>query len=228
MKFVIFQRCFAPLKNNKVSKRSMNMQGTGFWWILLAAALYGALHSVLADSGFKRMVARQIGKPAYRRYYRLFFVIVAAVSFVPLLALPVMLPDRVIYTISAPWVYLTLFIQGLALVGIAAGVMQAGAMAFLGIRQVFGPPAGEQGVETLMTGGLFRWVRHPLYTFTFLLIWLMPAMSWNLLALNLGLSAYMLVGTIFEERKLVEDFGEAYERYRKNTPRIIPRLWPRR
>jgi protein-S-isoprenylcysteine O-methyltransferase Ste14 len=50
----------------------------------------------------------------------------------------------------------------------------------------------------------------------------MPFMTWNLLALNLGLSAYMLIGTIFEEQKLVAQFGSAYEQYRRQTPRILP------
>ena len=32
----------------------------------------------------------------------------------------------------------------------------------------------------------------------------------------------MWIGSIFEERKLVDQFGEAYVEYRRRTPRIIP------
>ncbi len=52
-------------------------------------------------------------------------------------------------------------------------------------------------------------------------------MTWNLLALYLGLSAYLLIGSIFEERKLVQQFGKEYVEYRRRTPRIVPgaQLW---
>jgi len=56
-----------------------------------------------------------------------------------------------------------------------------------------------------------------------LFIWLMPVMTWNILAFDLGVSLYMLIGSIFEERKLVAQFGQEYIQYRSKTPHIIPR-----
>jgi protein-S-isoprenylcysteine O-methyltransferase Ste14 len=55
-----------------------------------------------------------------------------------------------------------------------------------------------------------------------MLLWLMPMMTWNILALNLSLSAYLVIGAILEERKLVQQFGAAYEAYRSRTPFLIP------
>ncbi len=49
-------------------------------------------------------------------------------------------------------------------------------------------------------------------------------MTWNLLALFLGITAYMLIGSWFEEQKLLRQFGEAYAEYQKKTPAFIPRL----
>jgi protein-S-isoprenylcysteine O-methyltransferase Ste14 len=49
-------------------------------------------------------------------------------------------------------------------------------------------------------------------------------MSYNLLALILGLSIYILVGAYFEERKLLVEFGDAYSEYRQRTPMLIPGL----
>jgi protein-S-isoprenylcysteine O-methyltransferase Ste14 len=66
-------------------------------------------------------------------------------------------------------------------------------------------------------------VRHPLYTAGLLFIWLIPVMTANLLALNIGLTMYLIIGALFEERKLVREFGEAYIQYRKNTPMLVPR-----
>jgi protein-S-isoprenylcysteine O-methyltransferase Ste14 len=47
-------------------------------------------------------------------------------------------------------------------------------------------------------------------------------MSWNILAFAIGLTLYTLIGSRFEERKLIQEFGQAYIDYRKVTPWIIP------
>ncbi len=203
------------------------MASTGFVWILLAAALYGALHSLLASNQSKALAARMVGQDAAQRYYRLFFVIVVSITLLPLLALVGLLPDAPLYTIPSPWRWLTLLLQGAALVGIVAAVSQTGAMSFLGFRQAFeyDPARSEPRPEKLVINGFYAWARHPIYTFSFILLWLTPVMTWNLLAMDLSLSVYMLVGAyFFEEPKLVEQFGDTYRRYRACTPMIIPGL----
>jgi protein-S-isoprenylcysteine O-methyltransferase Ste14 len=40
--------------------------------------------------------------------------------------------------------------------------------------------------------------------------------------LNIGLTVYILIGALFEERKLLREFGEAYAEYRRRTPMLIP------
>jgi protein-S-isoprenylcysteine O-methyltransferase Ste14 len=47
-------------------------------------------------------------------------------------------------------------------------------------------------------------------------------MSVNLLALNAGLTAYLYVGAMVEERKLRAEYGETYSRYQAETPMLIP------
>ncbi len=198
------------------------MGSTGFGWIFLACTAYGVLHSWLASNQVKGMAARVFGGRAYRRFYRLFFSVTGALTALPLLILVVLLPDQTLYAIPAPWAYGTLLMQGLAVVVLLVGVLQTGALSFVGLRQALSGDTVSQAHERLVTGGLYRWVRHPLYTASLLLIWLVPVMTWNILALNLGLTAYLLVGSIFEERKLVQQFGKAYEEYRSRTPRIVP------
>lgn len=202
------------------------MQNTGFVIILVFCAIYGMIHSILASNIVKASAARAFGQPAYRRFYRLFFVLSAIATTLPLLALVPLTPDQVIYRIPAPWLYLTLTIQALAVLALGVGVLQTGALAFIGIRQILEPgnPRLAPAPEKLVVNGLYAWVRHPLYAASLLILWLNPVMTWNVLALNLGLSVYMLVGTIFEEQKLVEQFGEDYLKYRQRTPRIVPGL----
>lgn len=202
------------------------MNDTGFWWVLLAGGLYGVLHSILAANGVKSWAERVFGPDGMRRYYRLFFVFMAVASLLPVLALAALLPDWRIYVIPAPWVWLTLALQVVAVLGLLAGVRQTDALNFLGIRQWMDYQSARSRPlpEALVTGGLYRWVRHPMYTFSFVLLWLLPVMTWNLLAVNLSLSAYLVIGAWFEERKLVQQFGAAYEAYRRRTPMLIPFL----
>ncbi|HMN61566.1 MAG TPA: isoprenylcysteine carboxylmethyltransferase family protein [Anaerolinea sp.] len=205
------------------------MQNTGFWWMILAVAVYGALHSLLASHAAKGWAERQFGENA-RRFYRLFFVVFALITSPVLLILVLVLPDRPLYTIPMPWVLLTLSLQGLALFGLNAAVGQTGSAAFLGLQQISHPVPlrSRAGPEQLATGGLYRYVRHPIYTTTFVLIWLIPVVTWNIFGLMLGFTIYTFIGTLFEERKLREEFGEAYEAYRRKTPMVIPFIGSRR
>ncbi len=76
---------------------------------------------------------------------------------------------------------------------------------------------------TLIVTGLYRWVRHPLYTAGLLLIWLTPVMTTSILALNLSLTLYIIVGSRLEERRLLAEFGQAYADYQAAVPGLIPR-----
>jgi len=188
--------------------------------IILAVFLYGVVHSLLALPRAKALARRWFG-PAADRWYRLGYNLFGVISFLPVLALPALLPDQTLYTIPTPWSYLALAGQAAAVVMLAVGVMQTGAWKFLGLQQAFAPE--NQSPPRLVLTGLYRWVRHPLYTAGLLFIWLIPVMTANLLALNIGLTIYLIVGALFEERKLVREFGEAYLQYRKVTPMLIPR-----
>jgi methanethiol S-methyltransferase len=80
----------------------------------------------------------------------------------------------------------------------------------------------EQASGQLVTRGLYRVVRHPLYTFSLLFLWLSPSVSQNSLTLYIGATLYFIIGAYFEERKLLRDFGEAYAEYKRKTPMLIP------
>lgn len=189
------------------------------WVIPAAAVLYGLIHSLMAATSLKQLVISVFGQAA-KKYYRLFYSISSVILLLPVLALPLLIPDKALYTIPAPYVYLTGAVQVVSVALLTYSVLQTGALQFIGIRQALG--MGDN--DTLNTGGLYRYVRHPLYTFSLLFIWLTPTMTRNMLLLYAGITMYVFVGAIFEERKLLEKFGEDYRQYRKRTPFIIPFL----
>ncbi len=190
-----------------------------FWIILLAVGIYGLVHSVLASLPAKELARRWFG-PGADRVYRLAYNIFAIASLLPVFALIPILPDRTLYTIPLPWNILTLLGQALAAVLLVVGLLHTGVWSFIGVRQLSGAADPEE--DQLVVKGLYRWVRHPLYTAGLLFIWLAPLMSVNLLAMNLGLSLYLVIGAYFEERRLVRIFGPAYAVYQRETPMLIP------
>ncbi len=189
------------------------------FWLIMAVLLWGFLHSFLASLQVKAFAQRVFGT-AERRFYRLAYNIFAVVSFAPVLVITALTPDRMLYAIPFPWVILPLAGQVLALIALAAAFRQTDAMEFLGLLQLFGKAAGRP--VQLNTTGLYRWVRHPLYTAGLVFIWLMPYMTLNVLVINIGLTVYVIIGAYFEERKLRRKFGETYARYQASTSMLIP------
>lgn len=189
--------------------------------IFISMCAWSVLHSWLAAFSTKDLVARLAGT-GIRRFYRLGFVLVAAVTLLPILAMVVFLPARVLWIIPRPWLFLSLLLQGLALAGLVISVLQVDTLAFVGWRQLRQPDA-EQHAQ-LVTRGFYRWVRHPLYFFSLVLFWLFPYMTDLILAFVIASSLYFLLGTLPEEQKLTQIYGESYRQYQQDVPRIIPGL----
>lgn len=190
------------------------------------AALYAVVHSWLASQRMKNWTRRTFG-PSTDRWYRLAYNLVGGVTLLPLLPMLAWLPDSILYTLPSPWLWLALLGQLIAAVGIAYGLWLTNIWHFLGVCQLLGMP--EDGRlncrPPLVVSGMYRWVRHPLYFWGLVFIWLTPQMTVNRLALFATLSVYLYVGTFFEERRLVAEFGDAYRAYQRQVPRLIPTPW---
>jgi protein-S-isoprenylcysteine O-methyltransferase Ste14 len=187
------------------------------WIIPAAALLWGFIHSLIAANGFKHLIYRTLGDGA-KKYYRLFYSIFASITLLPVLILTILIPDRTLYTIPAPLSYFTIFIQIISVLLLTYSVIQTGALQFIGLSQLF----GLEHTDQLNTEGLYRFIRHPLYTFSLLFIWLAPTMTRNFAFLYSALTVYILVGAVVEERKLLQEFGPAYREYKSKTSFLIP------
>ena len=188
--------------------------------LILSLILWGLLHSLLASEGAEKIVRHLLGDAA-RRSYRLAYNLFAVVSFIPVLWLMRTTPDRVLYMIGEPWIEWTLAGQFLAILLLGVGVLQTDVFAFAGLRQIV---ESEPAPSKLVTGGLYRYMRHPLYSAGLLILWLSPRMTVNLLALFTGLTVYIAIGATSEERRLLREFGLQYAEYKSRTPMFIPGL----
>lgn len=82
-------------------------------------------------------------------------------------------------------------------------------------------PSESEAPEPLVVAGLHRYVRHPLYSAAFLLLWGLVDSPFAL-ATAVWASAYLVIGTWFEERKLVRLYGDVYRDYRRRVPAFLP------
>jgi protein-S-isoprenylcysteine O-methyltransferase Ste14 len=82
--------------------------------------------------------------------------------------------------------------------------------------------------HTLTTDGIYRSIRHPMYTAIWLLALAQPLLLHNWLA---GFSGLVAFGTLYflrvpvEERMMLAEFGPEYEQYMAQTGRLMPRLF---
>jgi len=187
--------------------------------LTLFFASYAVVHSLLAGLPVKNW-ARRIFGPSTDRWYRLFYNIFATITLLPHFLLLALLPDYPLYVVPAPWRWLMVGGQLVGLMGMAIAVIQTNPFHFIGLAQLFAEKPAEQG--SLIVTGLYNWVRHPIYTFSLLFIWLTPLMTVNLFVTYLLFTIYFYSGSIYEERRLVAEFGPVYQDYQRRVPRLIP------
>ena len=120
------------------------------------------------------------------------------------------------------------FLILLAAVLVLTGARHYSLLQFLGIQQILQKRSGASMTESgqFDSSGVLSVVRHPWYLAVFILLWardLYPAG----ITVNAVLSAYLLIGTLLEERKLVLEFGDNYKLYQQQVSMFIPLKWLR-
>lgn len=189
--------------------------------LILFLLIWGLFHSFLASMPVKRFIQNTFRR-SVSRFYRLLYNIFALISFLPIVGLAMILPDTLLYSIQSPWVYFLLAIQFLSLAILTLGLIQTGILEFLGLKGLMG--GEEHFPKGLCMNGLYKFVRHPLYSAGLLFMWCSPIMTTNSFFISFCLTIYIVIGAKLEERKLVAEFGEIYEDYRLNVPMFIPRI----
>ncbi len=178
------------------------------------------LHSFLAHNKVKEYIYRNLIK---ERYYRIFFISYATLFLIPIAYL---------YFIANKTVYFetNIFLSALGIILIIFSIYifyisfkNYDFKEFLGLDRI----NSEHKIHyQLNTGSINKYVRHPLYSASYPLmtgIFLLSPDNY-ILAGCIIISIYLPIGIIFEEQKLIEEYGEKYKDYMKNVPMLIPLL----
>jgi protein-S-isoprenylcysteine O-methyltransferase Ste14 len=184
-------------------------------------SLFALQHSVMARPGFKRVWTRIVPEPAERPTYVLLSSLLLAVLFA--LWQPI---GGTVWEITSPAgasFLLALYFAGWAMLLYSTALIDH--FDLFGVRQAWLAFRGRPYTShPFKTPGLYKHMRHPLYVSWAIIFWSAPVMSVGHLLFAVVTTAYMLVAVLFEERDLVQHFGDAYRRYQESTPRYFPRF----
>ncbi len=188
---------------------------------LLAFAwlLYGAIHSFMASNYFKNLAAKMLGK--YFRFYRLIYNILAVVLLIPVSKIKFSTEKEVLWQVS---VYQSIIGKTITICGV---LLISRALQGYDLREFSGLNFNKsQEKNEFKNDGLLKYMRHPIYFGVLLFVWGMFVVDASTRSLTsaVAVTIYLLVGIYFEEKKLIEVFGEKYKRYQQDVPMLIPFL----
>lgn len=207
--------------------------------VALATGVFAITHSLLASTKAKDAFAGRVRFG--REFYRIAYNAQAVLAFGGLTWYIARQPKRTLYHVRGPLAALMRLGQlGGVAFGIAAGRTTGFAklsgldngiaiLAGMPVQQApaaQGPEADERGV--LRSGGPFKLVRHPLNVAPLPAIWLTPRMTTRRLVFNVVATAYLIIGSVHEEKRLLRAYGEAYRKYQdEGVPFFLPAMAPR-
>jgi len=89
------------------------------------------------------------------------------------------------------------------------------------------PVSATRKEHKLVTNGIYKYIRHPLYTFgsSMFVAFGMMADSWFIATLGILTFILMVIRTPKEEANLIAKFGDEYREYMKRTGRFLPKLF---
>ncbi len=162
------------------------------------------------------------------RFYRLFFNLFSIATLVPLVMYShsARFSSEPLFAWSGYWRIPRYCLIALGVVLFVAGARHYSMLQFLGIQQLRKETARSAMTASgdLDDSGVLGLVRHPWYVAVFILLWA-GALNGAAITVNLILSAYLIVGTLLEERKLVSEFGDQYRRYQDRVSMFLPLKW---
>jgi len=189
---------------------------------VLLVSVFGLQHSGMARPAVKAFFARYVADSLERTLY-----VVTASLAVWLLCLAWQPVPKLLWSpggVLARALDVGFWV-GLALV--YAATMLLGHTHLLGLRQAYRcyvtrtPEANSDG---LRVHGPYRLVRHPLMTGLLLVFWCTSTLTVGHLLWATGLTSYIMLGTLLEERDLLRRFGGAYGAYAARVPAFFPSL----
>jgi len=185
-------------------------------WIILASTLFGIQHSGVSSLRVKGLIIDRWGKKGYAIIFNFTSVLTLLIAFLS------MNFGNWLYFITEPTLIQPLLLVIGVLFGSAGMYVAYRASKVISVSTVADMRTDRK--PELITAGIYSRVRHPLYLATILifgamtLIYPFPVVF----VFALSMIAYTMIGAYFEERKLVLQYGDEYNGYKKQAGFILP------
>ncbi|MGY5877067.1 MAG: isoprenylcysteine carboxylmethyltransferase family protein [Candidatus Thorarchaeota archaeon] len=186
--------------------------------VILGVTIFGLQHSGISALRVKDGIIDRWGKETYANIFNITSIITITIAFLSMnfwdwlyfLTLPELVQPILVL------LGVVLFIVGAIIAMAASKVISVSTVADMRTDRE----------PELITDGVYARVRHPLYLATILILMaLMMLYPFpTVIIFSIGLCVYTLIGSYFEERKLIRFYGDMYLEYKKTAGFILPKF----
>ena len=182
--------------------------------VWLSGLVFALLHSLTATNRCKRFFYHA-GMQSHQ--YRLMYSLVGVLTTLIWIWFVLHLPDAQLYRTSGLVWWLLLALQCLG-AGIALAAFKPidGAI-FLGLRKA------DQSQDPFIVSGIYRYIRHPMYSGMMIILLAMPVQTINGFNLGLMICMYFIIGSKIEEKRMRVEHP-SYVQYQQEVPAFILKL----
>jgi protein-S-isoprenylcysteine O-methyltransferase Ste14 len=193
-------------------------RGATLAWDAVLCLAFCVQHSAMVRESFKRRAERIVSAYLGKALYTL-------ASAVMLYALTLLWQESPVFVVklegAARWIARAVFVA--ALPGFVWAATAIPHFDPFGVGPIKDRLRGREPRSLpFAVRGPYRWVRHPQYFFVLVLLWAFPDLTADRLLLDGILTAWIVVGTVLEERDLVGEFGPEFVEYQRRVPMLIP------
>ncbi|PQO39207.1 hypothetical protein C5Y96_04950 [Blastopirellula marina] len=183
--------------------------------------LFAAQHSIMARPAFKQAWTKIVPVPIERATYIWASNIVLAIVLLCWQGI-----DVVIWDIQQPALRMTLWaLYVIGFLMVPAVSLMINHFDLFGLRQAWlHLQDKEYHPLPFRTPLLYALVRHPLYVAWAAAFWVTPTMTAGHLLFAIGMTVYMGLAAIVEERDLVNIYGEQYREYQRTVGMFVPKF----
>ena len=186
---------------------------------MLLMALFAIQHSVMARPQFKAWWTQFVPKPVERSTYVLFATILLALLCWQWRPIP-----AVVWHVDDPVIAGVL--TGVSLLGfllVLGSSFLINHFELFGLHQVANNLTGRaMPAPRFRTPLFYGFVRHPIYLGFVIAFWAAPTMTLGHLLFAGVTTAYIVIAIQFEERDLIDIFGDEYRRYKRRVSMLVP------
>ena len=184
--------------------------------------IFGLQHSIMARPAFKKWMHQWLPQAADRATFLLFTgltLILAIVFWQPLPGMMwqvettgLMISLWALYAFG--WTYLLL------------ATFVTNHFELMGLRQVYFYSRNQPYKSVPFTRKfMYSYSRHPMMLGLFIGMWCVPNMSVSQFVMVSLLTLYVFIGLYFEEKDLMNEFGESYRKYKNEVATLIPKIY---